>query len=49
MEQASEMRDEKQSAQQRNDFDLGGSRGVKGGLGEKAVVEKTSSLRGCVK
>lgn len=43
------MRDEKQPAQQRNYFDLGGSRRVKGGLGENAMVEKTSSLRGCVK
>lgn len=43
------MRDEKQSAQKRNYFNLGGSRKVKGSLGEKAVMEKTSSLRGCVK
>lgn len=42
------MRDEKQSTQQTNYFDLGGSRRVKGDLGKKAVVV-TSSLRDCVK
>lgn len=47
----SEQRDEEQSAQQRerNDFYLGRSRRAKGGLGEKAVVEEISSLRGGVR